>query len=128
MSVWQGKKKEGLASIVAKSRVSNFKGTAKESHLAFFFSADLAPEHPTEPWNLLNVDDTLYTAVFDFLKMQAKPFDFLFAFDGRSRPARRKVEDLLDQRSHVSECWIIYNGLQKARPMKKSAAEWRLAR
>ena len=119
VSVWQGKKKEGLASIFAKSRVSDFKGTAKESHRAFFFSADLAPEHPTEPWNLLNVDDTLYTAVFDFLKMQAKPFDFLFVFDGRSRPARRKVEDLLDQRSHVSECWIIYNGLQKARPMKK---------
>ena len=51
VSVWQGKKKEGLASIFAKSRVSDFKGTAKESHRAFFFSADLAPEHPTEPWN-----------------------------------------------------------------------------
>ena len=105
-----------LQQVFAKSGAVSLRGKATESHRAFVFSADLLAESAVMPWRNL-ADEALdlpyASSMLDFLQSQAGPFDILICCDGRSRKARRKIEDALASRRHVVETWLIYSGDSK---------------
>ena len=93
--------------------VQAFKGKQRESHRAFVFCADLLGETAAEPWAELsdsNLDRPEYKTMFEWMLSKASPFDTLILCDGRSRKARRIIEDALAARPHVVETWVIFKG------------------
>lgn len=104
----------GLDKILAKpGAVKDFTGKQKESHRAFVFSADLADEAAAEPWRELSdasADSPHAAAMLSWMLTQRGPFDILVFADGRSRRARRVIEEALKDRAHVVEFWVIFGG------------------
>ena len=96
--------------------VKAFKGKLKEAHRAFIFTADLLAASASKPWQVLS-DAPLETpyakAIIEFMLDQQGPFDILIFCDGRSRKARRVIEDALESRRHVVEAWLIFTGASK---------------
>lgn len=104
----------GLDRILSKpGAVKDFTGKQKESHRAFVFSADLADETAAEPWRELSetsADSPQAEAMISWMLAQRGPFDVLVFADGRSRRARRVLEEALKDRAHVVEFWVIFGG------------------
>ena len=77
------------------------------------FSADLLAETAGEPWTELS-DDSLdrpeHKAMLQWMLTRTGPFGVLILCDGRSRKARRMIEDALAARAHVVETWVIFSG------------------
>ena len=112
-----------LQKVFAKcGAVNSLKGKPTESHRAFVFSADLLAESAVMPWRNL-ADDALdmpcVSAMLEFMQAQTGPFDILICCDGRSRKARRKIEDAMASRRHVVETWLIYSGESKLNQGRK---------
>ena len=105
---------QGLARILNKpGAVKDWKGKAKESHRAFVFSADLAGEAAGEPWRELSdgaAETAQSAALIAWMLEQKGLADILVFCDGRSRRARRILEESLKDRPHVVEFWVIFSG------------------
>ena len=104
----------GLDKILSKpGAVKDFQGKPKESHRAFVFSSDLADETASEPWRELSdtaADSPQAGAMISWMLSQRGPSDVLVFADGRSRKARRVLEEALKDRAHVVEFWVIFGG------------------
>ena len=78
------------------------------------FSADLLAKSAVTPWRTLcddaAIDPPHADAIIEFMLSQQGKFDILIFCDGRSRKARRKIEDAIANRKHVVESWVIYDG------------------
>lgn len=99
--------------LVKPGPVRDFKGKAKEAHRAFIFSADLLAETAAEPWRELSdtaIEGPHPEALINWMLEQKGASDILIFADGRSRKARRVLEDALEKRQHVVEFWVLYSG------------------
>jgi hypothetical protein len=109
--VCTNKTKEGLDAAVTKaSSVFSFAGKLNESHRAFVLSCDLLQELEAQPWSTFTCPKgPAFDARLAYLSSRSGPVDVCFLFDGRSRNARRTVEDHFDKVKVVlEETWIVY--------------------
>ena len=114
MVLWTSKTKDGLEAATSKlSPAKAFVGKLNESHRAFVFSCDLVQEHDAQPWSVFACPKgPAVDARLSFLASRSGPVDFCFMFDGRSRSARRMIEDSFEKvKTGLEETWIVYSGV-----------------
>ena len=88
--------------------VADFAGRVGEAHRCFFFSHDVASEAGPAPWAGPAAWDPVSDVILQFMLEQTDPTDVLVMFDGRSRQARRRIEDCLADKPGAFEVWVIY--------------------
>lgn len=112
--LWTDKTKDGLDTATKKhSPAKAFSGKLNEAHRAFVFSCDLVQEYDAQPWTAFACPKgPAVEARLSFLASRSGPVDFCFMFDGRSRPARRMIEDTFEKaKLGLEETWIVYSGV-----------------
>ena len=108
---WEDKLLPGLDALVKRSiGVSGFVGKLNEAHRAFVLSCDLVSESEKTPWAAVAAPKGPSVDVrLAYMLSRDGPTDFCFMFDGRSRQARRQVEDKAEEkRVTLEEAWIVY--------------------
>lgn len=99
-----------IAELVKKAgSVSSGKFNLNEAHRGFFCSMDLLQEADSNAWVRPHTPRGPFVdACLAFLAAVDGPADFCFAFDGRSRAARRTIEDAFSKCKHTQEMWVVY--------------------
>ena len=101
---------EALTAAYQKCPIQNFAG-AKDSHRAFFCSADLMCENPHEPWARLAVpSETVLRSVCDCMKEFKGGHDFIVLGDGRSKETSLRMHTYMAGRPHGTELLLLYTG------------------
>ena len=114
---WKNKSKEGLDAIFSKAQsISGFSGRLNESHRGFMVSMDMIQESDVNPWlSTVCPKGGTTDAILSFATSREGGVDFVFCFDGRSREARRRLEDSFEKaRKATEEVWIVYSGKSSA--------------
>ena len=96
--------------MVMKASVFSFTGKLNEAHRAYVLSCDLLQELEAQPWNTFTCPKgPAFEARLAYMSSRSGPVDVCFLFDGRSRNARRAVEDHFSKgKAALEETWIVY--------------------
>ena len=84
--------------------------TCKDNNRAFFFSADLICEHPSEPWLRVQYPEQDVTKpVTEWFKEMKGAHDWLFLLDGRSRECNSQTLTFMQGRRHLQELMLLHS-------------------
>ena len=117
MALWDDRTLQGLEAVVKNNHVvSGFSGKLNEAHRAFVLSCDLISENDKAPWAAFACPrGPAVDARLSYMLARDGSTDFVFFFDGRSRQARRLVEDKAHEKTvTLEEAWIVYKDIEPA--------------
>ena len=84
-------------------------GKAGESHIVFWFSAELLQEDQTsKPWQTPAEGGKLAEVLLEWAASKNGKADVILAFDGRSKVCRTMVDTAMAYARHWHEIWITY--------------------
>ena len=102
--------------------VAHFIGRQGVSHRCFFYSHDVVAEAGPAPWAAPAAWDSVSDVILQFMMERRTNIDVLVMFDGRSREARRHIEDVVADKPYAFESWVVYKPTVRATGRRVSFA------